>query len=51
MSHWDYTEQIKIATRKRRRLESKEIISEEAHAFHCHNLDEGGKMIYELDHI
>ena len=29
MCHWDYTEAIKIATRKRRRLESKVIISRE----------------------
>lgn len=29
MCHWDYTEAIKIASRKRRRLESKMIISRE----------------------
>jgi len=28
MSHWNYTEQIKIHTRKRRRLNSKEIIKD-----------------------
>lgn len=29
MSHWDYTEDVKIATRKLRRFESKVIINKE----------------------
>ena len=29
MTHWAYTDEIKTATRKRRRSESKEIIREE----------------------
>ncbi len=29
MTHWAYTEEIKTATRKRRRSESKQVIREE----------------------
>jgi hypothetical protein len=44
MSHWDYTEEIKTATRKRRRLDSKVIITEE-----LGDIESEGKAMQKLN--